>query len=140
MLALRHPDLFTAFGDYGGLSGPRVGETNADTADTVAQLFGGTQQQFDAHEPATLLGNTRFPGMGGWFQVGTDDAEPLAAAQQLVPLATAAGVSTCLVTMPGQGHTFDVWSAAFRDSLPWLAARLGLVRADPSQTSLCTSP
>ncbi|MHA6782539.1 alpha/beta hydrolase [Pseudonocardia saturnea] len=137
MLALRHPDLFTAFGDFGGLAGPRVGETNADTADTVAQLFGGSQQQFAAHEPATLLGNTRFPGMGGWFQVGTDDAEPLAAAQQLVPLATAAGVSTCLVTMPGQGHTFDVWSAAFRDSLPWLAARLGLVPADPSQTSLC---
>lgn len=72
--------------------------------------------------------------------MGTDDAEPLAAARQLAPLATAAGISTCLVTMPGQGHTFDVWSAAFRDSLPWMAARLGLVTASPAQTSACAPP
>lgn len=137
MLALRHPDMFTAFGDFGGLAGPRVGETNADTADTVTQLFGGSQQQFAAHEPAALLAAQRFPQLGGWFQVGTADAEPLAAAQQLVPLATAAGISTCLVTMPGAGHTFDVWTAAFRDSLPWMAARLGLVPPSPSHTSVC---
>jgi radical SAM-linked protein len=42
--------------------------------------------------------------------------------------------------MRGQGHTFDVWSAAFRDSLPWLAARLGLVPPSPAQTSLCARP
>lgn len=137
MLTLRHPELFTAFGDFGGLAGPRVGETNTGTAETVAQLFGGSQQQFDAHEPATLLRGARFAGTAGWFQVGTDDAEPLAAAQQLVPLAIAAGISTCLVTMPGQGHTFDVWSAAFQDSLPWMAARLGLVPASPAQTGAC---
>jgi S-formylglutathione hydrolase FrmB len=125
MLALRHPTLFSAFGDFGGLVGPRVGETNSDVADTVAQLFGGSQQAFAAHEPSDLLKAQRFPGLGGWFQVGTGDAEPLAAIRQLAPLSTAAGIQTCLVTMPGQGHTFDVWSAAFRQSLPWLAGRLG---------------
>jgi S-formylglutathione hydrolase FrmB len=140
MLALRHPDMFVAFGDFGGLAGPRAGDTNADTASTVAQLFGGSQAQFAAHEPASLLAGRRFPGLGGWFQVGTGDAEPLAAAQQLAPLASAAGIDTCLVLMPGQGHTFDVWSAAFRDSLPWLAARLGLVPPSPAQTSLCARP
>ena len=31
MLALRHPDLFATFGDFGGLSGPRVGESDTDT-------------------------------------------------------------------------------------------------------------
>lgn len=137
MLALRHPDMFTAFGEFGGLIGPRVGETNADTADTITQLFGGSQQAFEAHEPSTLLANQRFPGMGGWFQVGVEDAEPLAAAQQLVPLARAAGISTCLVTVPGEAHTFDVWTAAFRDALPWMAGRLGLVPESPSQTSIC---
>jgi hypothetical protein len=30
------------------------------------------------------------------------------------------------VTIPGGEHTFAVWSAAFRDSLPWIAARLGI--------------
>jgi S-formylglutathione hydrolase FrmB len=137
MLALRHPDLFTAFGDFGGLAGPRTGDTNADTADTITQLFAGSQQQFQAHEPASLLAGQRYPGLAGWFQVGADDAEPMAAAQQLVPLARAAGIATCLVVMPGQGHTFDVWSAAFRDSLPWMAARLGLVTPNPAQTSSC---
>ncbi|MFC4948962.1 alpha/beta hydrolase [Pseudonocardia sp. GCM10023141] len=127
MLALRHPALFSAFGDFGGLVGPRVGESNSDTADTITQLFGGSQQAFEAHEPAALLRSTRFPSLGGWFQVGTDDAEPLAGTRELVPLAKAAGISSCLVEMPGQGHTFDVWSAAFRQSLPWLAGRVGLV-------------
>ncbi len=140
MLALRHPDLFGTFGDFGGLAGPRVGETNADTADTVAQLFGGSQQEFAAHEPADLLATGRFPRTGGWFQVGSLDAEPLAAAQRLAPLARAAGITTCLVVVPGAGHTFDLWTAAFRQSLPWLASRLGLVPADPSTTAACRPP
>jgi S-formylglutathione hydrolase FrmB len=140
MLALRHPDLFGSFGDFGGLAGPRVGETNADTADTVAQLFGGSQQEFAAHEPADLLATGRFPRTGGWFQVGSLDAEPLAAAQRLAPLARAAGITTCLVVVPGAGHTFDLWTAAFRQSLPWLASRLGLVPADPSTTAACRPP
>ena len=140
MLALRHPDLFATFGDFSGLAGPRVGETNADTADTVTQLFGGSTQEFAAHEPAALLAGTRFPRTGAWFQVGALDPEPLAATRQLAPLAAGAGIDTCLVVVPGGGHTFDVWSAAFRQSLPWLAARLGLVPAPPTAPSPCRPP
>ena len=142
MLALRHPDLFPTFADYGGLVGPRVGETNADTDATVAQLFGGSQQQFAAHEPTDLL-NTRNPAfrrLGGWFEAGSGDPEPLAAAQQLAPLAQQAGISTCLVVVPNGGHTFDVWSAAFRSSLPWMAARLGLVPSTGDLTAGCENP
>ena len=51
MLALRHPDLFSTFGDFGGLSGPRVGESDTDTDPTVAELFGGSRQEFAAHDP-----------------------------------------------------------------------------------------
>jgi len=140
MLALRHPDLFATFGDFSGLAGPRVGETNDDTADTVAQLFGGSAQEFAAHEPADLLGSTRFPATGGWFEVGSDDAEPLAAVPRLAPLASAAGISTCAVVVPGGGHTFDVWSAAFRGSLPWMAQRFGLVPPSPTATARCPQP
>jgi S-formylglutathione hydrolase FrmB len=140
MLALRHPDLFATFGDFSGLAGPRVGETNDDTGDTVAQLFGGSEQEFAAHEPADLLGSTRFPLTGGWFEVGSDDAEPLAAVQRLAPLASAAGISTCLVVVPGGGHTFDVWSAAFRGSLPWMAQRFALVAPSPTATARCPQP
>ena len=126
MLALRHPDLFATFGDFGGLVGPRVGETNADTADTVTDLFGGAQQAFLAHEPAALLKGGRFPRLGGWFQVGADDPQPYQATQELVPLAQAAGIATCSVVMPGEGHTFAVWSDAFRQALPFFAKRLRL--------------
>ncbi len=126
MLALRHPDRFSAFGDYSGLVGPRLGDTNADTTSTVAQLFGGSQQAFAAHEPSTLLGERRYPRLGGWFEVGDADTEPLAATWALVPAARAAGIRTCVVIVPGGGHTFAVWSDAFQRSLPWLAGRIGL--------------
>jgi S-formylglutathione hydrolase FrmB len=138
MLALRHPDLFATFGDFSGLAGPRAGETNTDTAGTVDQLFGGSQSAFAAHEPADLLARTRFPETGGWFQVGSADSEPLAAIEQLAPLAKAAGISTCLVVVPGGGHAFDVWSSAFRHALPWMAQRFGLV--PPSPAAPCPSP
>jgi S-formylglutathione hydrolase FrmB len=142
MLALRHPDLFPTFGDFGGLIGPRLGDTNADTGSTVAQLFGGSQQQFAAHEPTDLLNtpNPAYRRLGGWFEAGGADPEPLAAAQQLAPLAQKAGISTCLVVVPNGEHTFDVWSAAFRLSLPWMAARLGLVPTTATVTASCENP
>jgi S-formylglutathione hydrolase FrmB len=129
VLALRHPSLVSAFGDFSGLAGPRVGDTNADTAATVTGLFGGSQRSFAAHEPADLLTGRRFPSLGGWFEVGDADPEPLAAQTALVPKARAAGIETCAVVVPGGTHTFDVFSAAFADALPWMAGRLGLAPA-----------
>jgi S-formylglutathione hydrolase FrmB len=126
MLALRHPTLFGTVGDYGGLAGPRLGDTNADTGSTVADLFGGSPAQFAAHEPAELLARGRFGRLGSWFEVGDADPEPAAAQAALVPAARRAGVTTCSVVVPGGAHTFDVFSAGFADSLPWFAARLGI--------------
>ena len=125
MLALRHPDLFPTFGDYAGLAGPRAGETNADTASTVADLFAGSPAALAAHEPAAILAGRRFPQLGGWFEVGDADPEPLAAATTLVPAARRAGVRTCDVVVPGGVHTFALFSQAFADSLPWMAGRVG---------------
>lgn len=105
----------------------------------MTQLFGGSQQQFPAHEPVALLAGRRFPTIGGWFEVGDADPDPLAAAQQLAPLAQRAGIPTCLVMVADGGHTVDVWSAGFRASLPWLASRLGLVPPEVSITSACQS-
>ncbi|WP_433802834.1 alpha/beta hydrolase [Actinomycetospora sp. CA-084318] len=126
MLALRHPNMFHTFGDYAGLEGPRSGDTNAGVVDTVTQLFGGSQAAFDAHEPTTILGTTRFPALGGWFEVGTADPDPAAAQALLVPAARRAGIATCSVLVPNGGHTFDVFSAAFERSLPWMSSRLGI--------------
>ncbi|PVZ09528.1 alpha/beta hydrolase [Actinomycetospora cinnamomea] len=132
MLALRHPGTFATFGDYAGLAGPRAGDTNADTASAITQLFGGSAQAFAAHEPADLMAQRPFPELGGWFEVGDADPEPYAAYQALEPAARRAGITTCGVVVPGGGHTFAVFAQAFSDSLPWIAGRVG---AGPPVTS-----
>jgi S-formylglutathione hydrolase FrmB len=137
VLALRNPELFPTFADFGGLAGPRVGTTNADTATAVVQLFGSSADAFAAHEPAVLLSARAYPASAGWFQVGSADAEPLAAATQLVPLAAGAGVTTCLVVRAGVGPGPAMWSAAFADALPWMAARVGLAPQTPATTRQC---
>ncbi len=105
MLALRHPDLFGTFGDYGGLAGPRLGDTNDDTAGTLSDLFGGSQEAFDAHEPSVLLREPTpaMRGLGAWFEVGSGDPEPLAAIQQLAPLTEQAGITTCVMVVARGG-------------------------------------
>ncbi|MEV0701719.1 alpha/beta hydrolase-fold protein [Saccharopolyspora sp. NPDC050389] len=123
MLALRHPRLFGTFADFGGLLGPRDGDTN-DPAGTAAALFGGSQPEFDAHEPSWLLTHGRFPGLHGFFAVGANDPEPRAAVQRLAELSRLAGIDTELVVIPGGEHTFDVWRTAFADALPWISGRL----------------
>ncbi|KAA5838174.1 alpha/beta hydrolase-fold protein [Saccharopolyspora hirsuta] len=125
VLALRHPDLFATFADFGGLLGPRDGDTN-DPGTTVATLFADSRADFDEHEPAWLLGHRRYPGVHGFFAVGSDDPEPLAAQSQLTDLARRAGVETSAVVVPGGEHTFDVWRAGFAAALPWIAERIGL--------------
>ncbi|MBB5157705.1 alpha/beta hydrolase [Saccharopolyspora phatthalungensis] len=124
MLALRHPDVFATFADFGGLLGPRDGDTN-DPAGTPAALFGGSQQDFDAHEPAWLLSHRRFPDLHGFFVVGDNDPEPFEAVRQLAELSHRAGIATEVVVIPGGEHTFDVWSTAFANAMPWIAHRLG---------------
>ncbi len=125
MLSLRHPEQYRTFIDYGGLLGPRNADDNT-IGDTVDVYFGGDQRQFDAHEPLAILAAGGFEELGGWFVVGSEDADPLAAQKMLVPAAKRAGLDVCSVIVPGGEHTFQVWSQAFADSLPWVAARLGI--------------
>ncbi|KAA9147395.1 hypothetical protein FPZ12_045375, partial [Amycolatopsis acidicola] len=124
-MVLRHSSEFGSFADYSGLLGPRTGDDNS-LGDTVPALFGGSVADFRAHEPAWLLTHQRFPGLGAWFETGDADDAPLSAARQLEPLAEAAGMDARLTVLPGGDHSFFVWRQAFADSLPWLAARLGL--------------
>jgi hypothetical protein len=79
----------------------------------------------------------RYGLLDGWFEVGGDNAEPLVAARVLAPLAAHAGIGTCLVVVPGGEHTFAVSRAAFRDALPFLTARLGMIPQTETMNSGC---
>jgi S-formylglutathione hydrolase FrmB len=128
MLALRHPTIYTAFGDYAGLTSPTVDEW-VDPEATTNTLFGRSTAAYNAHDPLYLLAHNAYPTMGGWFEVGTADRDPLAAQQTLAPLAQQAGIATTAVEVPGAGHDFDLFAKAFADSLPFLTHRLGLTPA-----------
>ena len=138
MLALRHPELYRAFGDYSGLTSPTLGET-VDPPATVADLFGGSQAAYDAHDPLTLLSTNRYPHAAGWFEVGSADAQFTASQRAIVPLARKAGVDTCALEISGGGHDFAVWSKAFADSLPWLSYQLGLTPKPGTTAADCTT-
>lgn len=113
-LALRHADSFGAFADFGGPGGA------VDVA----------------HDPATLLGLGRYPGLAGWFE--TSDADPaLVVANRLAQLAQAADIDTCLVVRTGTPPGPSTWSLAFADALPYLAARVGQVPPTPEMASRC---
>jgi S-formylglutathione hydrolase FrmB len=135
-LALRHPNVYAAFGNYSGDASPTY---QADsTQKTVQTLFGGSQASYDAHNPPYILTQRRFPGLAGWFAAGAQDSDSLKAARALQGLASNAGIDTCITTPPG-AHSFDFWKHAFSDSLPWLSWKLKLRPEPRSVPADCVS-
>jgi S-formylglutathione hydrolase FrmB len=136
MLALRHPDVYPTFASFSGFASPQYESTTLD--ETIDVLFGGSEDDFLAHDPVHLLENGTFPGLAGWFEVGDQDTEPLAAAHRLQPAAAKAGIATCILVRPG-GHDFDLWSQALQDAFPWLSWRLGLTPQPATEPAHCES-
>ncbi len=120
-LSLRHPDLFSTFGDYSGFSQPTLDPPK----DALKEVFGGDQKAYDEHDPTKLLRGQRYPELSGWFEVGEQDPDPLEPTRAVAKQAAAAGIQTCTLIRPG-GHDFGFWEQAFRNSLPFLSAKLGL--------------
>ncbi|HUD05758.1 MAG TPA: alpha/beta hydrolase-fold protein [Candidatus Saccharimonadales bacterium] len=123
MLALRHPDVYHYFLDFGGEIGPEIGSQQT----TIDELFNGSEQAWAQHQPATLLsdGNSSYKEMGGFFAVGDEDQRSLVqAAQELNADSKQAGLNTVFELLPGQ-HTFTTWQNAFKLSLPWVSNQIG---------------
>jgi S-formylglutathione hydrolase FrmB len=119
VLSLRHPESFGSFADFGGQAAPTIG------GDDLHRLYGGDRGMLLGHSPDHLLAERRPLDLGGWFEVGTSDRGARAAARRLASLMVAAGGSACLVERSGI-HNFTLWHDALRDTLPWLAARIGI--------------
>ncbi len=137
MLALRHPAVYPTFLSFSGFAHLQFEETSK--AQTIDTLFGGSKEAFDAHDPTLLLAHGHFDGVAGWFEVGDQDSQPLAAARALQPAASKAGIATCIRVRSG-GHDYDLWSQALIDAFPWLVWRLGLAPEPATEPATCASP
>jgi S-formylglutathione hydrolase FrmB len=135
-LALNNPKVYAAFGNYSGDESPTY--QNDNKAQTVQTLFGGSEASYDAHNPPYILTHQRFTGLSGWFEVGAQDSGSLQAARTLHGLALSAGIDSCIATPPGD-HNFQLWTQAFKDSLPWLSWKLKLTPQPKSVPAQCAA-
>jgi len=124
-LALRHPDRYAAFADLAGDSHPDVGGHHH----TVRSLFGGSEAEFAAHDPATLLTHGSYPELAGWFGSGRSDGSPRRATSGLATAARAAGLDVQEFTGPG-GHDYGFVGHALSSAIPWLDAHLHVPAID----------
>lgn len=120
-LAVNAPTKFPSFLDISGEAEPTVGSR----ADTVNSVFGGNEAAFRKVNPIDVLASRTFPDSAGFLVVGRDDPTYQPQAQVVLAATRAAGMTMTYLELPG-GHSFEVWSAALRESLPWLATRTGL--------------
>jgi S-formylglutathione hydrolase FrmB len=135
-LALNNPKMYAAFGNYSGDESPTYQSDSQQQ--TIATLFGGSQADYNAHNPPYLLTQHRYSGLSGWFEAGAQDPVAVQAAHALQGLAAKAGIDTCIATPPGS-HNFVLWQQAFSDSLPWLSWKLKLTPQPQSVPARCTA-
>lgn len=139
MLSLRNPKVFSTFADYSGFLSPTF--LNDDEQQTIQQLYGNSKSDYEAHNPIHLLTDGRtYPTLAAWFSAGSSDTPSVQASQQLADAADKAGFRQVCLTIPPGTHSFAFWSAAFQDSLPWLAWQLGLTRPPSSVPARCKPP
>jgi enterochelin esterase-like enzyme len=120
-LAVAHPALFRTFIDMSGQREPTLGGRSR----TVAATFHGNQAAFIAVDPLHEMARHRYPDTAGVVAVGAQDGWFLQDSRLVAAATRSAGMSITYRTPPGQ-HSWFAWRAAFTQSLPWLAVRMGL--------------
>jgi S-formylglutathione hydrolase FrmB len=124
VLALRHPDLYSAFGDMSGLLRPTV--DHLSLAGTNRQLYQDNPVAEREHDPQWLLSHRPYTAReGAWFLCGAQDVTVRRAQVVLVAASRRAGLLTHSGYLPGT-HRWVVWSAALRLLLPWLWLNFGV--------------
>ncbi|MGB3480843.1 MAG: alpha/beta hydrolase-fold protein [Mycobacterium sp.] len=119
-LASMHPDQFSVFEDIAGDLAPNAGTP----AQTLTRLYGGDTASQASFDPVTAL--TRhgvYAGETGMFvspMASFGQASQADAAQKLCATGRSVGIDCAVVPQPGS-HDWPFASAAFAQSLPWLA-------------------
>ena len=142
-LAVKYPNLFSAFVDIEGDFGPNAGTKQQ----TIYRLFDGDEKAWAAFDPTTLMvEHGHYQGMSAWFGIsGTEPpvyragaADPngvgvpqpsnvwdhTEVAKYMCALASVHGIQCAVVSQPGK-HDFPSAVGMFASSLPWLAGKLG---------------
>ena len=122
VLALRHPTVYSAFGDLSGLLTPQVEHQTPAQSDQT--LFRGNAADRAAHDPTWLLTHRHYGALPAWFATGASDARTLRAQTQLAVAARAAHLTVHAETRPGR-HEWTVWSYELRVLVPWLWRYVG---------------
>ena len=139
-LAVKYPELFSAFVDIDGDLAPNAGYKEQ----TIARLFGGDADAWAAFDPETVMtAHGPYSGVAGWFAVsgdiptahgngavGVGDPGPRpypqdtpTVANYLCAVASRQGIECSVVGVPTK-HDWTFGAQVFADSLPWLAGRL----------------
>lgn len=145
MLAVMHPDVFSAIVSVDGQLGPNAGTREQ----TIARLFGGDAAAWEEFDPrSAIIRHGPYTGMSAWFAVSSDttaeyrpgehtDAPPPTPAEwdtnsenhadiahALCSFVSSYGIE-CAVVKTHASHDFQGAGDAFADALPWLAGKLG---------------
>lgn len=130
-LAVNHPGLFPTFLDISGQREPTLGSHQR----TVDRAFAGDEGSFAKVNPWDILEaaarlegrSTNFTRVAGILAIGAHDHVFGADQRAIQTVAIRAGISIHWLEVPG-GHSWYVGAGALEQSLPWLAARMGLPR------------
>lgn len=129
-LAVRRPEMFSAFVDIAGDLGPNSGSRQQ----TIDRLFGGDADAWADFDPATVMRrHGPYRDLSALFVVpdGGPGRDPLAnpegqdvAARTLCGLGGSYGIACAVRSWPGR-HDWPFAAQAFTATLPWLAGRIG---------------
>ncbi|HEY5013245.1 MAG TPA: alpha/beta hydrolase-fold protein [Acidimicrobiia bacterium] len=118
VVALRHPTVYGAFGDFSGDPRPNTGPWSS----TLHDLFGGSLTLSTQYNPFALLRTRHYRNLLAWFDTGRRDAAyRVAGMRQLALLARRAGAHVIEQAPPGS-HTFYFWQQSLQAALPSLLA------------------
>ncbi|HEX8629310.1 MAG TPA: alpha/beta hydrolase-fold protein [Catenuloplanes sp.] len=122
-IAVNAPTAYHNFIDISGQEEPTLGSR----ARTVKAAFGGDTAAFMKVNPLSVMARERRTGTSGLIIIGRDDAQYLPQARRVFAACQATGMRVHFRELPGK-HSWPVWAAGFRESLPWLGTLTGLTR------------
>ncbi|MFY1621489.1 alpha/beta hydrolase [Micromonospora sp. WMMD736] len=148
-LAVKYPELFSAFVALDGQLGPNTGTQRQ----TIARLYGGDADAWAAFDPKTVIEqHGPYQNMAAWLGVSENLAaqhwaptdgppeeiadwdpyseEHAANAKKLCTLLSGYQVECVAVGYSGS-HDFQSAGRGFAEALPWLAGVLGTPEVDP---------